>query len=104
MFDWVLNRSLSKMIKNSFLIALNLLRAIFFIPRKNSFCSQNVSIFVFLLNPQTLKSETSLSTLLETTSYTFNCFFRIVGSFKKKFGQILVPSMPSISTLFLYLF
>ena len=57
MFDWVLNTPLL-----GHIIALNL-QLIFFISRKNNFCTQDVSFFVFLLNPQTSKSETPLLTL-----------------------------------------
>ena len=74
----------------------------FFIQRKFIF-SQDVSSFALLLNLQTSKSETLLSTLLQFRSYTFDCFFRMMGIIKTKFDQILVAIMPSISNSFLYL-
>ena len=64
---------------------------------------QDVSSFTFLLNPKTSKPETLLLTLLQIRSYTFDCFFRIVDIIKNKFGQTLVPIMPSISNLFIHL-
>ena len=75
----------------------------FFIPRKNNSCFQNVSIFEFLLNPQTSKFETLWTTLLHTRSSAFEYFFRTAGSIRKKFSQLLVLIRPSISNSFLYL-
>ena len=57
---------------------------------KKNFCSKDVSVVLFLFNPQTSKPETSLTTLLRIKSYT-------------KFGQILVSIMPSNTNLFFYL-
>ena len=76
---------------------------LFFLFQKKKCFFQDVSSFTFLLNPKTSKPETLLLTLLQIRSYTFDCFFRIVDIIKNKFGQTLVPIMPSISNLFIHL-
>ena len=64
MFKWVLNTSLlgRKTLPN-------LQQFSFIIPWKNNFYSQDFSSFLFLLNLQTSKSETSILALLQIKSY-----------------------------------
>ena len=64
------------------------------------FYSQNIKIFVFLGNSETQKPVTSILTLLHVRSYTLDCFFRSLGSIKKKFDQILVSVVSNISDSF----
>ena len=54
------------------------------------FHSQDIQILAFLMNPQTSKSVTSPQILLHIRSFSFDCYFRILGSIKVQFVQILV--------------
>ena len=65
------------------------------------FRSQDIYIFEFLGNLQTSKSVISSLTLLYIRSYTFDCFFRILGSIWTKFGQIFVRLMTNVSNYIL---
>ena len=53
------------------------------------FHSQDIQIFLFLVNSQTSKSVTSLQISLHIRSYFFNCFFKILGKIKMEFCQKL---------------
>ena len=55
--------------------------------KKKMFHSQDIQIFMFLVNPKFVASS---KTLLHFRPYTFDCFFRIHGSIKMRFGQVLV--------------
>ena len=76
---------------------------IFLSGEKVVFCSQDIQIFVLLINPQTSKSETSSNTLLHITSYTFDLFFKMLGSIKMKYDPILLQLMIKISNSILVL-
>ena len=53
------------------------------------------------LNQKASKSMTSSSlTLLHISSYTLDCFLRMIGSIKMKFSQTLVEILTKISALF----
>ena len=67
------------------------------------FRSHNIQIFLFLKNAETLKYATSSETQVLFKNYTFDCFFRVIGSIKMKFAQVLVQRMTNISSLFLRL-
>ena len=56
--------------------------------KNNNIFSRYLIFFVFLVNPQTSKSMTSSQTSLHIRSYSFDCFFKILGSIKMKFCQI----------------
>ena len=76
---------------------------IFLCGEKVVFCSQDIQIFVLLINPQTSKSATSSNTLLHVTSYTFDLFFKMLGSIKMKYDPILLQLMIKISNSILVL-
>ena len=59
-----------------------------FLFEEKMFCSQDVEIFVLLVNPQTSKSVMSSEILLLIKTYTSFCFFVILNSIKTKFGQM----------------
>ena len=63
--------------------------------------SQHIQIFMFLVNPKTSKSVTSLKALIYIRSYTLDCFFIILGSIKMEYDQILVWLMTKTSNSFL---
>ena len=58
-------------------------------------------MFAFLWNPQISKYLTSSLTLLHNESYTFACFFWILSTIKRRFGQILLYLRTNISNMFL---
>ena len=56
---------------------------------------------IYLLwNPQISKSATPSSMVLNNGSYSFACFFGILGTIKMKFGQIPVYFIINISEMF----
>ena len=60
------------------------------------FQSQDILIFVFLLNAETLKSVMPSETGVLFRCYTFNLFY-----IKMKFGQVLVQLMTNLCQLLL---
>ena len=67
-----------------------------------TFCSQDIQIIVFLMNPQTSKSVAPLHKL-DIRSYKFHFIFRILGSIKMEISWVLVQLTINISYLFLLL-
>ena len=60
---------------------------IFYLMKKIMFRSQDILIFVVLVNQETPKSVTSSYTSLShMRRYTFDCFFRIYGGIKINFN------------------
>ena len=72
-----------------------------FIWRENNISfSRYLDVFIFV-NPQISKYLTSSLTLLHNESYTFACFFWILSTIKRRFGQILLYLRTNISNMFL---
>ena len=65
------------------------------------FSSRDISIFVFLWNPQTAKYVMSSNTLLHNGSYAFAYLFWILSTITMKFGHILVYLITNICNMFL---
>ena len=72
----------------------------FYLKKSNAWCAKYPE-FVCLVNSQNSNSVTSSLTSLNTLSYTWDCFFRTLGSIKMKSGGIVVHLMTGISNLVL---
>ena len=63
------------------------------------FRSQDIQIFVTLMNPQASNFMRSSQTLLLITSHVVNCFFTMLNVIKRKFNQKLEQLKANISFL-----
>ena len=69
--------------------------------RKNNYSLLRCLYFLFLWNPQILKSVLPSQTLLHNESNTYAYFYWILSTIKMKFGLILAYCMPNTSNIVL---
>ena len=74
---------------------------IFVIWRKNTYSLLRCLYFLFLWNPQILKTVLPSQTLLHNESNTYAYFYWILSTIKIKFGLILAYCMPNTSNIVL---